>query len=154
MNRNVILGLTVLLLVGVSGERAHALTMQGCSAKYNAAQGAGTLNGMKWNAFRKAECGSEASAASSTSAEPSTSPRAAQASTDSTARSRGTAPSGSAIFPNAVSTKYSSASAGKARMHTCLDQYNANKASKANAGLKWIEKGGGYYSECNQRLRG
>jgi hypothetical protein len=39
-------------------------------------------------------------------------------------------------------------------MHTCLDQYNANKASNGNAGLKWIEKGGSYYSECNQRLRG
>jgi hypothetical protein len=30
----------------------------------------------------------------------------------------------------------------------------ANKASSANAGLKWIEKGGGYYSECNKRLKG
>jgi hypothetical protein len=28
MTRNAILSLTVLLLVGVSGERAHALTMQ------------------------------------------------------------------------------------------------------------------------------
>jgi hypothetical protein len=38
--------------------------------------------------------------------------------------------------------------------HTCLDQYNANKASNGNGGLKWIQKGGGYYSECNKRLRG
>ena len=36
-------------------------------------------------------------------------------------------------------------------MHTCLDQYNANKA---NGGLNWIQKGGGYYSECNKRLKG
>ncbi len=34
-------------------------------------------------------------------------------------------------------------------MHTCLDQYNANKASGGNGGLKWIQKGGGYYSQCN-----
>jgi hypothetical protein len=39
-------------------------------------------------------------------------------------------------------------------MHTCLDQYNANKANNANGGLNWIQKGGGYYSECNKRLKG
>jgi hypothetical protein len=39
-------------------------------------------------------------------------------------------------------------------MHTCLDQYHANKANNANGGLKWIVKGGGYYSECNKRLKG
>jgi hypothetical protein len=37
-------------------------------------------------------------------------------------------------------------------MQTCLDQYRADKASGGNGGLKWIEKGGGYYSECNKRL--
>ena len=59
-----------------------------------------------------------------------------------------------AVFPNAVSPKYSSESAGKARMHTCLDQYNTNKTTNANGGLNWIAKGGGYYSECNKRLKG
>ena len=58
------------------------------------------------------------------------------------------------MFPSAISPKYSSEFPGKARMHTCLDQYNANKASNGNGGLKWIEKGGGYYSECNKRLKG
>ena len=38
-------------------------------------------------------------------------------------------------------------------MQTCLDQDNANKANDRNGGLKWIEKGGGYYSECNKRLK-
>jgi hypothetical protein len=59
-----------------------------------------------------------------------------------------------AVFPTAVSAKYSKETAGKARMHTCLDQYNANKANNANGGLNWIQKGGGYYSECNKRLKG
>ena len=66
----------------------------------------------------------------------------------------GTVLTGNAAFPNGVSQKYSSESAGKARMHTCLDQYNANKTSNGNGGLKWIQKGGGYYSECNKRLKG
>jgi hypothetical protein len=43
---------------------------------------------------------------------------------------------------------------GNARMHTCLDQYNTNKTGTGNGGLKWIQKGGGYYSECNKRLKG
>ncbi|HEY8333175.1 MAG TPA: hypothetical protein VIQ05_05205, partial [Tardiphaga sp.] len=41
---------------------AQALTMSECSAKYKAAQTAGTLNGQKWNDFRKAECASDAAA--------------------------------------------------------------------------------------------
>ena len=50
--------------------------------------------------------------------------------------------------------KYAKETAGKGRMHTCVDQYNANKAANANGGLKWIQKGGGYYSECNKKLKG
>ncbi|WP_447407565.1 hypothetical protein, partial [Clostridium perfringens] len=42
---------------------AHALTAQECSAKYQAAKPAGTLNGQKWNDFRKAQCGADAAAA-------------------------------------------------------------------------------------------
>jgi hypothetical protein len=42
----------------------------------------------------------------------------------------------------------------KARFKTCDDQYQANKASNGNGGLKWIQKGGGYYSECNKKLKG
>jgi hypothetical protein len=61
---------------------------------------------------------------------------------------------GIAVFPSAVDSKYSSDDPGNARMETCLDQCQANKASNANGGLKWIDKGGGYYSECNKRLNG
>jgi hypothetical protein len=53
-----------------------------------------------------------------------------------------------------VNSKYSTLSAGKARMETCLDQYKANKASNGNGDLKWIQKGGGYYSQCNAKLKG
>jgi hypothetical protein len=117
---------------------AQALTMQECSAKFKDARSAGTLNGMNWNAFRKAQCGAGAAAATTTT--PTTTPRMGYGA--------------SAVFPSAVSPKYSSESAGKARLHTCLDQYKANKASNGNGGLVWITKGGGYYSECNKRLKG
>ena len=65
-----------------------------------------------------------------------------------------TLPAGPAIFPNAVDPKYAKETAGKARLHTCVDQYNANKTTNGNGGMKWIEKGGGYYSECNKKLKG
>jgi len=138
----------LLLVAPVSG--AHALTMKECSAKYKAAQESGTLKGMKWNDFRKAECGSGA-AALPTSAPAAGAPAAPPATTAPTAATR--PPATDAVFPSAVSPKYSTESAGKARMHTCLDQYNANKTSNGNGSLKWIQKGGGYCSECNKRLK-
>jgi hypothetical protein len=63
-------------------------------------------------------------------------------------------PAGPAVYPNAVDGKYSKETASRARMHTCLDQYKANKATNGNGGLKWIQKGGGYYSECSKKLKG
>ncbi len=59
-----------------------------------------------------------------------------------------------AVYPAKISPKYGKETPGKARMHTCLDQYNANKAAQANGGLTWIQKGGGYYSACSKRLGG
>jgi hypothetical protein len=58
------------------------------------------------------------------------------------------------VFPSTVAPKYSGDSPEKARTLTCADQFNANKASDGNGGMKWIEKGGGYYSECVVRLKG
>jgi hypothetical protein len=59
-----------------------------------------------------------------------------------------------AVFPSAIAPKYSGVSPDKARTLTCADQFSANKATNANGGLKWIEMGGGYYSECVSRLKG
>lgn len=101
---------------------------QECSTRYQAAKAAGTLGGMNWNEFRKAGC-------------PTTVAR----------RSGGMMPTAGTIFPATVARKYSGESAGRARLLTCRDQYEANKS----AGItepKWTEKGGGYYSECNKRL--
>ena len=132
---------------------AQALTTQECSAKYQAAKAAGTLNGQKWNDFRKAECGAAAVAAPA--AAPAA-PKTAEAKPKKpeAAPAAAPGPSGPAIFPIVVDPKYAKESAGKARMHTCVDQYNANKATNANGGMKWIQKGGGYYSECNKKLKG
>jgi hypothetical protein len=108
--------------VAANPNPAQALTVKECSAKYKEAQAAGTLRGMKWNEFRKAQCGSTASAA--------------------------------AVFPSAVAPTHAKLPSAKGRLETCRDQYNANKATNANGDLKWVQRGGGYYSECVKRLKG
>jgi hypothetical protein len=142
----------VVAAIALQGTSAQALTMTECSAKYKAAKTDGSLNGMKWNDFRKAQCGGSDAAAPA--AAPASSTASAPAAAPAPARSAAPVSVGNAVFPSAVSSKYSSDSAGKGRMLTCLDQYRANKAGNSNGGLKWIQKGGGYYSECNKRLKG
>ena len=142
---------------------AQALTAQECGAKYQAAKKDGTLGGQKWNDFRKAQCGADATPAAAPAAAAPAAPAAPKEATKDTAKqakkeaapaAAPAAPAGPAVFPNAVDPKYSKESEGKARMHTCVDQYNANKATNANGGMKWIQKGGGYYSECSKKLKG
>ena len=140
---------------------AQALSMQECSAKYKQAKDAGTLNGQKWNDFRKAQCAADATTAAAPAAAPAApaaptaeAKPAKEAAKEAAPAATPPAPAGNAVFPSAIDTKYAKESAGKGRMHTCVDQYNANKTSNANGGLKWIQKGGGYYSECNKRLKG
>jgi len=140
----------------MSATSAQALTMKECSAKYKEAQTAGTLKGQKWNDFRKAECGSDAAATPAAAPAGDTKPAMAPAAAPKTAAKPAATPAApsNAVFPSAVSSKYSKETEGKARMHTCLDQYNTNKTNNGNGGLTWIQKGGGYYSECNKRLKG
>ena len=137
--------------------QANALTAQECSAKYQAAKTAGTLGDQKWNDFRKAQCGADAAAAAPAAAPAAEPKEAAKKGSKKDAAKEAAAPaapSGPAVYPNAVDPKYSKETEGKARMHTCLDQYKANKAANGNGGMRWIQKGGGYYSECSKKLKG
>jgi hypothetical protein len=137
---------------------AHALSNQECGAKYQSAKAAGTLNGQNYRAFQKSQCSAEASPAAAAA------PAAPAAPAPTTAAKKEAAPppapapapaaTGNAVFPSAVNPKYATETPGKQRFKTCDDQYNANKATGGNGGLKWIQKGGGYYSECNKRLKG
>ena len=101
-----------------------APSVPGCALHYLAAEVSGKLKGRKWKEFRQHECG---------------------------------ATEVSAVFPTEIAPKYAGEKPDKARTLTCADQFNTNKANKAanaNGGLKWIEKSGGYYSECIVRLKG
>lgn len=127
------------MLVAASPAQAAATTQE-CSARYQAAQTAGTLDGMTWNDFREAECDADVAQTAAAAAEPATAPAAPAA-------------AGDAMFPPAVSSKYAAETPARARMHTCRDQYNVNKTTRSNGGLRWIQTGGGYYSQCNARLK-
>lgn len=147
---------------------ALALTMKECSTKYQSAKTGNTLNGQNWNDFRKAQCGD--TAAATPAATPAAAPAAAAPAPANPMKPAPTtaaapaapkpmaaapmAPAGNAVFPAKVDPKYSQLSAGKQRFKTCDDQYNVNKAANGNGGLKWIQKGGGYYSQCNAKLKG
>ena len=128
---------------------AQALTAQECSAKYQAAKTAGTLSGQKWSDFRKAQCGADATAAPAAAA-----PQEAAKKENKKEAAASAAPAGPAVYPTAVDSKYAKETATKQRFRTCLDQYNVNKATNVNGGLKWVQKGGGFYSECNKKLKG
>lgn len=148
--RNLVLSTALACLAaGLMTAPASALTMKECSAKYQEAKKANTLKGQKWNDFRKAQCGDddagEADAAAAVTETPAVAPASAPAKPAGKAKA--------AVFPKAVAPKYSNETAGKARLKTCADQYNANKAANANGELKWIEKGGGYWSQCNAKLK-
>ncbi|TPM24390.1 hypothetical protein [Mesorhizobium sp. B2-3-5] len=122
------------------------LSMAECSTKYQAAKTANTLKGMKWNDFRKSECGASAS-------EDDTAPAPSEATyTNEPAKPTVAAPKG-VTFPTAISPKFATETPAKGRMHTCLEQYYANKDAKTLGGLKWIQKGGGFYSLCNAKLK-
>jgi hypothetical protein len=135
---------TAIAAAALAAAPTAALTMRECSTAFKSAQKSGTLDGMGWQEFRKARCG------------PGATPESAAG---TAARTPGPAPGGSAylpggaVFPLRIAPRYSDDTPGKARRQTCLDQYRINKASNANGGLKWVQKGGGYYSECNRRLK-
>lgn len=159
MNRRIATAMYSIVLAGMtitlsSQAIAQQKTVSACRAEWRANKAANQAKGITEKAY-VTQCRAGTSPAQTTAA-PLTSPPAQPA---PRARPRpATVPApvaaGNAVFPPAVSAKYSSESAGKARFHTCLDQYRINKANGGNGSLKWIEKGDGYYSECNKRLKG
>lgn len=163
------LSVAALLVAGLSVAPAHAMTAKECHAAFKTAKQNGSLNGQSYKAFKAASCGDISKAAApaaasgatptttitpaapATAAGPDSSPAGTKAPITPKAA---VASSGNVVFPTAISPEFSKLSAGRARQKTCVAQYNANKANGGNGSLKWIQKGGGYWSECNSRLKG
>ena len=141
--------LAVTALVTWGAAPASALTMKECGEAYRTAKEGGTLNGMDWAAFRKEKCATSAAESVSsdtvkTAPQPEKENGAAVAST--------VAPAG-VTFPTTLAAEFKTEKPAKARMKTCLQGYHGNKEAGTLNGLRWIQKGGGYYSLCNARLK-
>jgi hypothetical protein len=129
----------VLAAVALQGTSAHALTMAECSAKYKAAKDGNTLNGMKWNDFRKAQCASDATAAPTTASAPAPAPAPAPKPTVASAP---------------ATTEAKPASGGRqamyARERACGAEWKAAKANGTRpAGMKWPQ----FWHECDVRMK-
>lgn len=151
---------------GASGAFAQAAVMKECGAEWQAAKEAGKVTaGQTWQQFLS-DCRVRHQAPANTAAPAAPAPAAAAPAAPAAnplkpaARTTAPAPAtpaptvAGAVFPARVDAKYASLSEGKQRLKTCADQYQANKATNANGGLSWIQKGGGYWSLCNKRLKG
>lgn len=153
---------------------ASALGLKDCSDKYSASKSKKTFA-----EFQKTECGADAKPATVAPAAAAAKPAAtapaagdaAKAKADAKAAAKaaraekrkvdkaaksasGIGPVKPAVYPDKIADEYKSKKPSKARFATCLAQYKTNKATNANGGMKWIQKGGGYYSACNKKLKG
>ncbi|MEO6609081.1 MAG: hypothetical protein ABIN69_11495 [Aestuariivirga sp.] len=123
--RNV--SLAIALLVGVAplmmSASASALSMTECSAKFKAAKAAGSDGGLKWNDFRKAQCGTDAAAA--------TPPAPSATAAPAVKPAKVTAPAATA--PVAPAT-----TASGSFMKDCSASWKAMKANNTTpAGMTW-----------------
>lgn len=136
-----------LVSFAVTALPAQALTSKECSAKYQAAKAAGTLAGMKWNDFRKAQCGADATAAPPPAA-PTPPPPTKAAAPPPPEKTAAPSP------PPAAAPAGKTGSPGKqaylARLHACSADWKTLKASgKRPEGMKWPQ----FWHECDQRKK-
>jgi hypothetical protein len=153
----VLIAASPLLLTPLSSALAQDGSMKACGEKWQAAKAANATNGSTWSKFL-AECrtGLAAAATTTAAAPPVAKPVSEKpAVAKPVAEKAPAAPKdGTPVFPAVVSAKFAELGAGRARQKTCSEQYQANKASNGNGGLRWLEKGGGYWSLCNKKLKG
>ena len=171
-------GAFAMTLAASTGAHAASAIQKECSTKYQAAKTANTLAGMTYNQYYK-QCAAEAKTektapgttpAATAPAAPTTAPKptpttapaapapvapapttTAKAPAPSTTAKAPMAPSTSgATLPTAISPSFASQTPHLGRLHTCAEQWKANKATNANGNLKWPA----FYSECNTRLKG
>lgn len=127
---------------------AAAMTLKECSTLYQAAKKDGTLGDATWSRFRAARCGgaspSSAAAPAANQQAVANAPKAASATP---------APAIEALLPSAIDPKFAAEKPSLQRLHTCSLAYRAAKKDGKLAGLRWIQKGGGFYSLCVAKLK-
>jgi hypothetical protein len=128
---------------------AQDAAMKICGEKWQSAKAAGATQGATWPKFL-AECRSSLASA------PTRAPAQAEKPLPKPVvdPQPGTKAVGAPVYPTAVASKFADLKPAQARQKTCSEQYQTNKGTGGNAGLNWLEKGGGYWSQCNKKLKG
>ena len=145
--------LLILASLAATPALAQDATMKICGEKWQAAKAAGSTGGATWPKYL-ADCRAGQASSQDLSAKGVPVPAAVAQLPGGGLPGRGETVSKPAIFPASVAAKYADLKPSQARRKTCSDQFQSNKAGDANGGLRWMEKGGGYWSQCNNRLKG
>jgi hypothetical protein len=124
-----------------SSPAVRGLTPKKCRAKYQSAIASGIIKGVRLETFSTTECG------------PGASPLTLASDAFRNPGPPYTSAPRLTHFPNVVSDHFEAHPPVTARLFTCLEQYFVAKEKNALAGMQWIQKGGGYYSHCNNRLQ-
>ncbi|MFN3890235.1 MAG: hypothetical protein ACK4MV_07550 [Beijerinckiaceae bacterium] len=120
--------------------------MKSCGDKWRAVRAVESAKGVTWPQYL-ARCRAETAGGEPTSTGAGKRSRSARSGESASPAA------GDPVFPSAVSARHSGERPTLARQRTCADQFKANKVSGANGGLRWIQKGGGYWSKCNAHLK-
>ena len=126
-----------------SGMSAKAITKE-CSAQYQAAKAAGTLNGQKWPKFLSTCSDSLKSDNSDASTPPEPTPAATKTTASkmtTTKSAAATTADGKPLTPGQI--------AFRERISECGDQWQKAKATNKTGGKTWPQ----FWSACNTRLK-
>lgn len=128
---------TTLVRADESAGAAKPMSLKECGEQYRAAKADGSLGERNWLDFRRSACG--------IAAKPAQAAARSEAATAELLRR--------VSFPAALDPAFADQKPAQQRMRTCLKSYHANKQSGSLAGLRWVQKGGGYYSLCAAKLK-
>lgn len=134
---------------------AGAMSLKDCSVKYQAAKKDGSLGTKTWAEYRHSDCGDAGAGTAPVAASvaATTAPAAASAKPAASSTPAVASVAAPVDLPAVIDPKFASEKPARARLHTCAQSYRAHKKAGTLNGLKWLQKGGGFYSLCNRKLK-
>jgi hypothetical protein len=144
VSKSVLAGVAALAGLGflalpVSAQAASSSVSKECSAQYQAAKKAGTLNGQKWPQFYS-DCAAKMKGDDSSAEDTTAKSKKASKSETSTKKAE--------KKEKSTSTKEAKSS-GQSTQQVCSEQYQAAKAAGTLGGKKWPQ----FYSDCAAGLK-
>jgi hypothetical protein len=149
VSKSVLAGVAALAGLGflalpVSAQAASSSVSKECSAQYQAAKKAGTLDGQKWPQFYS-DCAAKMKGDDSSSEDSSTkSKKAAKSDTAATKTEKKETSKKETSKPRKAAK-----SSGNSTQQVCSEQYQAAKAAGTLGGKKWPQ----FYSDCAAELK-